>query len=98
MRFLRNKTLQSAGSLVLYERRSVFSVFTSFYKRERPNDASLVKQKINWKVKNIYLTQAGGHCRKKATHHMFCSFFNVRNLMMRFVRQNKTLQSAALWK
>ena len=26
-------------------------MFTSFYKLERPNDASLVKQKINWKVK-----------------------------------------------
>ena len=30
-------------------------MFNSFYKRDRPNDSSLVKQKINWKVKKKQL-------------------------------------------
>ena len=63
-------------------------MFISFYKRDRPNDSSLLKQKINWKVeKNLGATAVKGNT------YMFSLFFSVRNQMMRFL-QNKTLQSA----
>ena len=42
-------------------------MFTSFYKCDRPNDSSLLKQKINWKVKK----KPRGHCSKRQHIYVF---------------------------
>lgn len=52
------------------------SMFTSFYKGERPNGASLVQQTINWKVKEC---NNPGAIAVKGNAYMFCLFFSVRN-------------------